>query len=171
VVTFVGDAGMSFDPIGAQGANNGNKMARHMTQAVSAHGSRPFDEEWIRSTFDTFFHDHGEPAYRFNNLFLDGLPSAGQQLLAAQYGSDGRTSDLNARQKIADEICSNFSDPRYLTDALADVKKAHAVIRRQTGGSATRAVMKGRAAIIMNQIRWRLSDRSKFGYQHQVWPG
>ena len=32
------------------------------------------------------------------------------------------------------------------------------------------AVMKGRAAIILNQIRWRFGDRSKFGYQHQVWP-
>ena len=32
VVTFVGDAGMAFDPIGAQGANNGNKMARHLTR-------------------------------------------------------------------------------------------------------------------------------------------
>ena len=171
VVTFVGDAGMAFDPIGAQGANNGNKMARHIMQAVVKHGSAPFDETWMQSTFDEFYHDQGEPAYHFNNLFLEGLPPAGQELLAAQYGSDGRNAELNADQRIANEFCANFSDPRYLTDALADVKKARAVISQQTGGSATSAVMKGRAAIILNQVRWRLSDRSKFGYQHQVWPG
>ena len=54
------------------------------------HGMAPFDAAWIEDTFEQFYHDHGEPAYRFNNLFLEGLPAAGQELLAAQYGSDGR---------------------------------------------------------------------------------
>ncbi|HYF65335.1 MAG TPA: styrene monooxygenase/indole monooxygenase family protein [Herpetosiphonaceae bacterium] len=171
VVTFVGDAGMAFDPIGAQGANTGIKMARHITQAVARHGSAPFDAPWMQATFDSFYYDQGEPAYRFNNLLLEGLPPAGQEVLAAQHGSDGRNARLSPQQRIADEFCANFSDPRHLTDALADVPKARAVIARQSGGSARMAVLKGRAAIILNQLRWRLSDRSKFGYQHQVWPG
>ena len=72
-------------------------------------------------------------------------------------------------QKIANEFCANFSDPRYLTDALMDVKKARAVISQQTGRPAASSVMKGRAAIIWNQIRWRMGMRGKFGFQHQSW--
>jgi hypothetical protein len=169
VVTFVGDAGMAFDPIGAQGANNGNKMARHLTQAIVKHGNNPFDAAWIEATFDAFYHDEGEPAYRFNNLFLEGLPAGGQEILAAQYGSDGRRDNPDYRQKIANEFCANFSDPRYLTDAFTDVKKAREIISKHSGGSAMRSIIKGRAAIILNQIRWRLSDKQKFGFQYQVW--
>lgn len=169
VVTFVGNAGMAFDPIGAQGANNGNKMARHLTQAIGNHGMAPFDAAWIEETFEQFYQDHGEPAYRFTNLFLEGLPLAGQELLAAQYGSDGRLTNQNDLQKIADEFCANFSDPRYLTDALMDVEKARAVIKRLTGRSERNLVMKGRATIIWDQIRWWLGLVGKFGFQHQVW--
>jgi hypothetical protein len=169
VVTFVGDAGMAFDPIGAQGANNGNKMARHLTRAIVERGTAPFDAAWIEETFDQFYHDHGEPAYRFTNVLLEGLPPAGQELFAAQYGSDGRRANQSDVQKIANEFCVNFSDPRYLTDALQEVEKARALITRVTGRPARNLVMKGRAAIIWDQIRWRLGRISKFGFQHQVW--
>jgi hypothetical protein len=168
-VTFVGDAGMAFDPIGAQGANNGYKMARHLTQAIVKRGMEPFDAAWIEETFDSFFRDHGEPAYRFTNVLLEGLPAAGQELFAAQYGSDGRVDNQSAQQRIANEFCKSFSDPRYLTDALTDVSKARALIRQQTGRPAASAVIKGRAAIIWNQIRWRAGMRGNFGFEHQVW--
>jgi hypothetical protein len=168
-VTFVGDAGMTFDPIGAQGANNGNKMARHLTQAIVKHGKSPFDVAWIEATFEQFYHDQGEPAYRFNNLFLEGLPAGGQEILAAQYGSDGRPTNHSERQKIADEFCANFSDPRHLTDTLMDVKKARELISHLTGQPAASSVMKGRAAIIRDQIRVRLGSKEKFGFQHQSW--
>ncbi|CAG0985414.1 Styrene monooxygenase StyA [Anaerolineae bacterium] len=169
-VTFVGDAGMAFDPVGAQGANNGNKMARHLTEAIVKRGSAPFDAAWIEATFDDFYHSHGEPAYRFNNAFLDGLPLAGQEILAAQYGSDGRADNLSPAQKLANEFCANFSDPRYLTDALLDVSKARKLISTHTGEAAMAAVMKGRFAIIGNLIRWWMSSKkADFGFQHQMW--
>ena len=168
IVTFVGDTGMAFDPIGAQGANNGNKMAQHLTEAVVKHGTAPFDADWITETFDQFYHTHGEPAYRFNNTLLEGLPAAGQAILAAQYGSSGQTSDHSVKQKLANAFCANFSDPRYATAAWRDVAQANALISQQMGGSATSAIMKGRLAIILNQIRWRLSDQTKFGMHNQV---
>ncbi len=169
VITFVGDAGMAFDPIGAQGANNGNKMARHITQAVVSRGDAPLDAAWIESMFDEFYESHGQPAYWFNNTLLEGIPPAGQALLAAQYGSDGRLDNHSAAQKIANEFCKNFSDPRYMTHALNDVGAAHKVIAQQSGKSAGSLVMKGKMAILANQVRWRLTNHAPFGFQNQVW--
>ena len=169
IVTFVGDAGMSFDPIGAQGANNGNKMARHLTKAIVERGLAAFDAQWIEETFEQFYHDHGEPAFRFNNLLLEGLPAGGQEVLAAQIGSDGRAGNMSGRQRLADLFCANFVDPRSLTDTLMDVKKAREVIGSTTGRSATRSVMSGRAAVVWNQIRWRLGNQERFGFQHKSW--
>jgi hypothetical protein len=160
---------MAFDPIGAQGANNGNKMAKHITEAIIKRGDAAFDAAWIEATFDEFWNTQGEPAYRFNNAFLEGLPSAGQEILAAQYGSDGRPDNDSAVQKLANEFCANFSDPRYLTDTILDTVKARQLISKTFGGSATSAVMKGRLAIVWNQIRWRMSNQAEFGFQNQVW--
>ncbi|MEO8620203.1 MAG: styrene monooxygenase/indole monooxygenase family protein [bacterium] len=169
VVTFVGDAGMSFDPIGAQGANNGNKMARHLTNSIVEHGAGAFDAPWIESTFEQFFHDHGEAAFRFNNMLLEGLPQGAQEMLAAQFGSDGRANNASGRQKLADAFCANFVDPRLLTDVLSDPGKARELIARVTGQSAASAVAVGRGAIIWNQIRWRLGKKGSFGFQHESW--
>jgi hypothetical protein len=170
VVTFVGDAGMIFDPIGAQGANNGNKMARHMAQAVSRHGDAPFDAAWIEQTFEDFYRSEGEAAYSFNNVLLEGVPAAGQELFAAQYGSDGRIENITGTQKIANDFADAFSDPRNMTDVLTETKRAREIISQHMGGSALTAIVKGRAAIIWNQILWRLGLLKKFGFQHQVWP-
>jgi hypothetical protein len=169
VVTVVGDAAILFDPIGAQGANTGNKMSRHIAQAVAARGDAPFDEAWIEHTFESFYQSEGGPAYDYNNLLLEGIPGAGQELLAAQYGSDGRIENGTAAQKIANAFADGFSDPRGWVVLLTDVKHARALISQHTGGSAMSAVMKGRAAVIWNQVRWRLGARGKFGFQHQVW--
>src|SRR5262249_15811758 len=152
----VGDAAILFDPIGAQGANTGNRMARHIAQAVSVCGDVPFDEAWIRQTFETFYQAEGGPAYDYNNVLLQGIPGAGKELFAAQYGRDGRIENLTSAQKIANDFCESFNDPGGWVASLTDVKHARALISQHTGGSAISAVMKGRAAIIWNQIRWRL---------------
>lgn len=168
-VTFVGDAGMAFDPIGAQGANNGVKMARHLVQVMVKQGEAAFDAAWMQRTFDAFYHDEGEPAYRFNNLLLEGMPPGGQEMLAAQYGSDGRRVNRGAKQRIANLICSNFSDPRTLTDTLSDVQQAREAIRQETGAAPLRAVLGGRAAVIRDQLRWRMGRVRGFGFQHLAW--
>jgi 2-polyprenyl-6-methoxyphenol hydroxylase-like FAD-dependent oxidoreductase len=44
----LGDSYMSFDPLGAQGANMGNRLARSLTEAIVARGDEPFDAVWSR---------------------------------------------------------------------------------------------------------------------------
>jgi hypothetical protein len=50
------------------------------------------------------------------------------------------------------------------------VKRARELIRQHTGSPAMITIIKGRMAIMWNQMHWRLGARGKFGFQHQVWP-
>lgn len=154
VVMPLGDTAMSLDPITGQGANNGSKMARHYVEAIVARQDRPFDEAWMRDTFERFYAEHGEATYRFTNLFLEPLTPAGQEMLIAQYGSDG-TGD-NGPQRMADAIVENFVDPRRITNCFLDMKKARALIAERTGGSWRTAGIRGRLGIIRGQIRQKL---------------
>ncbi|APR85911.1 putative oxygenase subunit protein [Minicystis rosea] len=154
VVTCVGDTAMLFDPIGGQGANNGTKMAKHFVEHVKAHGEKPFDEAWMKETFDRFYFDQGRPAYTFNNLLLEPITDAGKEMLIAQYGSNGARRD--ARQAIADAFVSNFDDPRRHTHLLTDHAAAKRFIEQKTGGSWLRRAVAGRLGIGAQQIRQKL---------------
>lgn len=154
VVTCVGDTAMLFDPIGAQGANNGTRMARHMVASIVAHGDRPFDPAWMTRTFEDFYAEHGRAAYTFNNLLLEPALAPSKELLIAQYGSDGHRSD--ARQAMADAFAANFVDPRRLTHVLQDLTATRSFIAHATGHSWLRSAIVGRLAIARGQLRQRL---------------
>jgi hypothetical protein len=154
-VLSVGDTCMSLDPIGGQGANNGNKMARNLAKSIVARGDGPFDEAWIDETFEAFWQRH-HFINKFNNTLLEPLTNPGKALLIAQYGSDGRADNDSGAQKIANLFCENFDDPATLTDAFYDMDKAKAVIAEATGGSAWKADLHGKLAIAKGQIRQKL---------------
>ena len=90
IVTPLGDTSMALDPVGGQGANNGNKMARNLVESIIARKDQPFDAPWMTETFERFYGRYGDVTYTFNNILLEPITSAGKQLLMAQYGSDGR---------------------------------------------------------------------------------
>jgi 2-polyprenyl-6-methoxyphenol hydroxylase-like FAD-dependent oxidoreductase len=154
VVAAVGDTAMLFDPIAGQGANNGTRMARHLVAAIAARGELPFDEEWIASTFEAFYRDHGKAAFTFNNLLLEPITDAGKELLIAQYGSDGGGTD--ARQAIADAFVANFADPTQVTHLMTDLAATRAFIGEKTGASWRRRALRGRLAIGLQQVRQKL---------------
>jgi flavin-dependent dehydrogenase len=151
VVACVGDAAVHFDPLAAQGANNGAKMARHMVEAIVARGAGAFDAEWMTGTFETFWADHGEPAYALTNLMLEPMNAAGKMLLIAQYGSDGVRTD--GKQAIADAFAASFADARPLLAALGDVRAARRFIAAKTGRWWGWAVISGALGIARGQLR------------------
>ncbi len=153
-VTCVGDAAMLFDPLAAQGANNGTKMAKHLVERVAARGDGAFDEAWMTETFDLFWEDHGRPAYALTNLMLEPLTPAGRMLLVAQYGSDGVRRD--GKQAIADAFATGFADPRRLTPLLTDVGAARRFIQEKTGKSWLRSAVTGALGIARGQVRQKL---------------
>jgi 2-polyprenyl-6-methoxyphenol hydroxylase-like FAD-dependent oxidoreductase len=127
----LGDTAIAMDPIGGQGANLGNKLARHLVAAVAAAPDAAFDANWMTATFETFWADHGAATVRFNNALLEPPTSAGRILMISQYGSDG-TGDSPC-QLVADAITENFVDPRRHTAAFVERRAACELVAAVTG--------------------------------------
>ena len=158
-VMALGDTAHSLDPVGGQGANNGNKMARNLVECVRARGDGPFDVDWMRATDARFWSRHGV-IHRFNNALLEPLTPAGAMMFFAQCGSTGRPDDTSPRQRLADAIAANFDDPARLTDAFFEVDKARRAIRERFGASV-RPVLRGGLKVAAGQARRViLGDRS-----------
>ena len=151
VAAALGDTAISYDPIAAQGANSGIKQARHLVASAVARGDGALDEWWITETFEQFYNEHAHAAFTFSNLLLEPLTAPAKELLIAQYGSDGRADNRSAQQRIADAFFENFNDPRTLTPAFTDMRRAREVI-----GTWRWSGVRGRARIARDQVRQRL---------------
>jgi 2-polyprenyl-6-methoxyphenol hydroxylase-like FAD-dependent oxidoreductase len=150
-VMSLGDTAQSLDPIGGQGANNGNKMARNLVECVVERGEEPFDADWMRTTFERFWERH-RYIDMFNNTLLEPLTTAGKLLLIAQYGSTAQTGNATPQQRLADLFCDNFNDPKLLTEAFHDQTRAKGVLREHFG-SWLGPVLKGALGVGRGQLR------------------
>jgi 2-polyprenyl-6-methoxyphenol hydroxylase-like FAD-dependent oxidoreductase len=155
-VMALGDTVMSLDPIAGQGANNGYKQVRTLLECVAEHGDRPFDAAWMTATFERFYSRHGHATYTFNNLLLEPITPAAQELLMAQYGSDGRPDNRSAAQRLADAFTNNFNDPNSLTPVVKDQRRTRDFIAETTGGAWFPAVARGGLSVAKGQLRQRL---------------
>lgn len=156
VVTALGDAAISHDPIAAQGANSGNRMARHLVDAVTARGDKPFDASWIAATFERFWNDHGQYATGISNLLLEPPSPMTVAYLVAQYGTDG-TDRNDGRQQLANAFVDNFAEPASLTPILQNATKIRHYIRQKTG-SFVPSVARRVPRVLLAQLRQRLGQ-------------
>jgi flavin-dependent dehydrogenase len=152
-VMAIGDTAQSIDPIGGQGANNGNKMVRIAVEEILAREDRPFDADWMRATFDRFWERH-RWIDKFNNTLLEPLTAPGRMLLISQYGSDAKPGNSSPQQRIADMFIDNFNDPIEMTEAFHDGKRARGLLRK-TFGSTAKPLAAGVAKIARAQLRQR----------------
>jgi 2-polyprenyl-6-methoxyphenol hydroxylase-like FAD-dependent oxidoreductase len=150
VVAALGDTSISFDPIAAQGANSGVKQTRHLVERIVRHEGG-FSAGWIAATFDDYWNEQARFACTFNNMFLDPITAPAKEILIAQYGSDGHAGNASAQQQIADAFFANFNDPRELTEAFVDMRKAREFIGGVSGSSVWSGI-RGRAGIAANQV-------------------
>jgi hypothetical protein len=156
IVTPLGDTAMALDPIGGQGANNGNKMTRNLVESIIERKDLPFDAQWMTDTFERFYNRFGRITYTFNNILLEPITNAGKMLLIAQYGSDGRARGSTGQQRIADAFIENFNDANLVTPAFLDLNKARAVIREKTGMNWPFAMARGAFGVGKGQLRQKL---------------
>ena len=146
IVTPLGDTSMALDPIGGQGANNGNKMTRNLVESIIARKDLPFDAQWMTDTFERFYNRFGGYLHLQQHSML----------LIAQYGSDGRARGSTGQQRIADAFIENFNDANVLTQAFLHIHKAHVAIREKTGLSWPLAVARGAIGVAKGQLRQKL---------------
>jgi hypothetical protein len=156
LVAPLGDTAMCMDPIGGQGANNGNKMARNLVESIIAHGDRPFDAEWMTDTFERFYARHGHGTYTFSHSLLEAPQPAMRDLLFAQYGSDGRFDNTSAPQRLANAFVENLNDPSFLLPMMQDRRKMHEFMEQVSGRSWIRSVASGAMGVAWEEFRqWR----------------
>jgi hypothetical protein len=158
-VISVGDTAHSLDPIGGQGANNGNKMARNLVNCILEHKDQSFDASWMDSTFERFWSRH-RFIDMFNNTLLEPLTDPGKELLIAQYGSSGDLDDRRGCQSIANAFVENFNDPAYISEAFHDMAKVRALIQKLTGRHWMWSAMRGRVKIAAAQVRQGVGQAS-----------
>jgi 2-polyprenyl-6-methoxyphenol hydroxylase-like FAD-dependent oxidoreductase len=164
IVTGVGDAIMALDPIAGQGANNGNRMARHLVEHIIDRKDGEFDEQWISDVFEAFYAESGEMAVTFNNLLLEPITAAGRHLLMSQHGSDGRLDGRRTRQVIADAFCDNFADPCSLTPCLVDAARAKSFIAATARRPWQLPVTAGFSRVARDQLRQRIGLKPVAGF-------
>ena len=153
----LGDAYMGFDPLGAQGANMGNRLAETLVAAIVARKDGAFDPDWIRKTYDAFYARWGAPAMRWTELLLSPMGPAARYFFLAQRGADGGTVGGTPRQQLADAFADNFDDPAELVDTLSDFGRTRRWVSDVMGTGADWTVAKGLFAVGSRQLRNALS--------------
>jgi len=100
-VLGMADVVIANDPITGQGSNTAAKCAAAYLAAIIARGDRPFDEAWMRATFDDFWTNTGRAVTAWTNAMLQPLPPHVQQILGAATGNPA----------VARRFANGFSDP------------------------------------------------------------
>jgi 2-polyprenyl-6-methoxyphenol hydroxylase-like FAD-dependent oxidoreductase len=157
VVTALGDTAITYDPIAAQGANGGNRMARHLVESIVARGDRPFDEAWIRATFERHWDAYARHAATLSNMLLEAPSPMVVAYLVAQYGAHGAARHGDGAQALADAFTENFADPSTLTPILQDPSRIRSYVRERMGGFL-RPVVKSVPRLLHAQLRQRLGQ-------------
>ena len=152
-VVPLGDAYVAFDPLGAQGANIGNRLAEVLTSAIIARGDGPFDHEWVHGVYEPFYTRWAAPAMRWTHLLLSPMGLPARYLLLAQEGADGATLGGTPKQRIADAFTATFDDPLTLADSLEDLRRTRRLVAELAGSTKDWEVARRLVAVGVRQLR------------------
>lgn len=115
VLVPLGDAAVTYDPIGGQGYNSAARHAKMMADAIIECGNAKFDAAWANEAFEYFWDEHGRWACEWNNLMLKGLPPATGKAL--QFAAEDAG--------FADGIFKDYFRPRGLMSWITDMDKVN----------------------------------------------
>nr|WSZ98450.1 FAD-binding oxidoreductase [Streptomyces sp. NBC_00857] len=117
LVLGVADVVVANDPITGQGSNAAAKCAASYLDSIVAHGDRPFDEAWMRSTFDGYW-DIVRHATKWTNAML-GVPP---EHVLALIGAAGRFP------AVAHRFANGFNDPSDFENFFYEPDKTYAYL-------------------------------------------
>ncbi|WP_030685309.1 styrene monooxygenase/indole monooxygenase family protein [Streptomyces sp. NRRL B-1347] len=117
LVLGVADVVVANDPITGQGSNSASKCAASYLSAIVEHGDRPFDEAWMRATFERYWAT-ARHATKWTNAMLAPPPEHVLTLL-------GAAGDL---KPVADRFANGFNDPADFEDYFYEAARAEAYL-------------------------------------------
>ncbi|MEU2154026.1 styrene monooxygenase/indole monooxygenase family protein [Streptomyces sp. NPDC019396] len=124
LVLGVADVVVANDPITGQGANSASKCAASYLASITEHGDRPFDETWMRSTFDRYW-ENAQYVTKWTNAMLGVPPEHVLNLI-------GAAGEL---QPVADRFANGFNNPTDFEDYFYDPEKAAAYLGEVAGAA------------------------------------
>lgn len=122
LVLGVADVVVANDPLTGQGCNSAAKCAASYLSSIVEHGERPFDETWMRATFDRYWAS-ARHVTKWTNTMLAPPPEHVLDLFGA----------AERLQPLADRLANGFDDPADFEDFLYDPEKADAYLASLTG--------------------------------------
>jgi hypothetical protein len=112
-VLGMADVVVANDPITGQGSNNASRCAAAYLRAILDRGDQPFDEEWMRATFETYWAE-AQHATVWTNAMLMPPPPHVMNIL----GTAG------AVPEVASRFVNGFADPSDFAEWFLDPEKA-----------------------------------------------
>ncbi|GFH35804.1 oxygenase [Streptomyces pacificus] len=122
LVLGVGDVVVANDPVTGQGSNFASKCAATYLASIVEHGDRPFDEQWMRATFDRYW-EMAQHVTKWTNAMLGAPPEHVLDLI----GAAGRL------QPVADRFANGFNDPSDFENFFFDPEKTSAYLASAGG--------------------------------------
>ncbi|MEU2107836.1 styrene monooxygenase/indole monooxygenase family protein [Streptomyces sp. NPDC019507] len=124
-VLGVADVVVANDPITGQGSNSASKCAASYLDSIVEHGDKPFDEEWMQSTFDRYW-ETAQHVTKWTNAMLGVPPEHVLNLIGAAGGL----------QPVADRFANGFNDPSDFENFFFDPEKTSAYLASVSGATA-----------------------------------
>ncbi|RLL68865.1 styrene monooxygenase/indole monooxygenase family protein [Streptomyces sp. Z26] len=121
----VADVVVANDPVTGQGSNSASKCAACYLEAIVERGDLPFDEAWMRRTFDRYW-AQALHVTRWTNTMLAPPPAHVRTLLGAGM----------RHQPVADRIANGFDDPADFEDFFYEPEAAERYLASVAGGAA-----------------------------------
>ncbi|MFF0062061.1 styrene monooxygenase/indole monooxygenase family protein [Streptomyces sp. NPDC005279] len=125
LVLGVADVVVANDPITGQGSNSASKCAAAYLSSITEHGDRPFDEEWMQSTFDRYW-DTAQHVTKWTNAMLGVPPEHVLNLIGA----------AGQLQPVADRFANGFNNPADFENFFFDPEKTNAYLGEVSGAGA-----------------------------------
>jgi hypothetical protein len=112
-VLGMADVVVANDPITGQGSNNASICAASYLDSILTRGDRPFDEEWMRASFETYW-EYAQHVTIWTNAMLQPPPPHVLQIIGA----------AGQNPAVAKRFANGFSDPTDFQHWFLDPVKA-----------------------------------------------
>lgn len=122
LVLGVADVVVANDPITGQGSNSASKCAASYLESIITHGDKPFDADWMQTTFDRYWKT-AQHVTKWTNAMLSPPPEHVLNLIGA----------AGQLQPAADRFANGFNDPSDFENFFYEPEKTGAYLASLTG--------------------------------------